>query len=173
MVTPKDFFHRLTKIKNYITNPHGNERQWKVDHAHFNWWGEDLNKFVCKWCVCPSRLTPPQVLKKANAAEKKGWTKNMVQARHNLGLTERDKTFAYKHINLMVKKLFKIAISTTSRTARLAVCESRIYNSILSAKKYEKKRPNKQGWMTEAAVFQYFPAVWGYLCYVELMSLLN
>ena len=22
MVTPKDFFHRLTKIKNYITNPH-------------------------------------------------------------------------------------------------------------------------------------------------------
>ena len=26
MVTPKDFFHRLTKIKNYITNPHGNEK---------------------------------------------------------------------------------------------------------------------------------------------------
>ena len=26
MVTPKDFFHRLTKIKNYITNPHDNER---------------------------------------------------------------------------------------------------------------------------------------------------
>ena len=24
MVTPKDFFHRLTKIKNYITNPHDN-----------------------------------------------------------------------------------------------------------------------------------------------------
>ena len=167
MVTPKDFFHRLTKIKNYITNPHGNEREWKVDHAHFNWWGEDLNKFVCKWCVCPSRLTPPQVLKKANAAEKKGWTRNMVQARHDLGLTEREKTFTCKHINLTVKKLFKIAISTTSRMAGLAVCKSRIYNFILPAKKYEKKRPNKQGWMTEAAVFQYFPAVWGYLGYVE------
>ena len=57
--------------------------------------------------------------------------------------------------------------------AGLAVCKSRIYNFILPAKKYEKKRPNKQGWMTEAAVFQYFPAVWGYLGYVELMSLLN
>ena len=71
------------------------------------------------------------------------------------------------------KKLFKIAIRTTSRTAELAVCKSRIYNFILSAKKYEKKRPNKQGCMTEAAVFQCFPAVLGYLGYVELMSLLN
>ena len=96
-----------------------------------------------------------------------------MQARHDLGLTEREKTFTYKHINLTVKKLFKIVISTTSRMAGLAVCKSRIYNFILSAKKYEKKRPNKQGCMTEAAVFQYFPAVWGYLCYVELMSLLN
>ena len=69
---------------------------------------------------------------------------NMVQVHHNLGLTEREKTFTYKHINLTVKKLFKIAISTTSRTAGLAVCKSRIYNFILSAKKYEKKRPNKQ-----------------------------
>ena len=76
-------------------------------------------------------------------------------------------------INLTAKKLFKIAIRTTSRTARLAVCKSRISNFILSAKKYEKKRPNKQGCMTEAAVFQCFPAVLGYLCYVELMSLLN
>ena len=76
-------------------------------------------------------------------------------------------------INLTAKKLFKIAIRTTSRTARLAVCKSRIYNFILSAKKYEKKRPNKQGCMTEAAVFQCFPAVFGYLGYVELMSLLN
>ena len=66
-------------------------------------------------------------------------------------------------INLTAKKLFKIAVRTTSRTAGLAVCKSRIYNFILPAKKYEKKRPNKQGWMTEAAVFQYFPAVWGYL----------
>ena len=73
-------------------------------------------------------------------------------------------------INLTAKKLFKIAIRTTSRTARLAVCKSRISNFILSAKKYEKKRPNKQGFMTEAAVFQYFHAVLGY---VELMSLLN
>ena len=76
-------------------------------------------------------------------------------------------------INLTAKKLFKIAIRTTSRTARLAVCKSRISNFILSAKKYEKKRPNKQGCMTEAAVFQCFPAVLGYLCYVELMCLLN
>ena len=76
-------------------------------------------------------------------------------------------------INLTAKKLFKIAIRTTSRTARLAVCKSRISNFILSAKKYEKKRPNKQGCMTEAAVFQCFPAVLGYLCYVELMSLLS
>ena len=97
----------------------------------------------------------------------------MVQARHDLGLTEREETFTYKHINLTVKKLFKIAISTTSRMAGLAVCKSRIYNFILSAKKYKKKRPNKQGCITEAAVFQYFPAVWGYLGYVELMSLLN
>ena len=76
-------------------------------------------------------------------------------------------------INLTAKKLFKIAIRTTSRTAGLAVCKSRIYNFILPAKKYEKKRPNKQGCMTEAAVFQCFPAVLGYLCYVELMCLLN
>ena len=76
-------------------------------------------------------------------------------------------------INLTAKKLFKIAVRTTSRTAGLAVCKSRIYNFILPAKKYEKKRPNKQGCMTEAAVFQCFPAVLGYLCYVELMSLLN
>ena len=69
----------------------------------------------------------------------------MVQARHDLGLTEREKTFTYKHINLTVKKLFKIVISTTSRMAGLAVCKSRIYNFILPAKKYEKKRPNKQG----------------------------
>ena len=48
-------------------------------------------------------------------------------------------------INLTAKKLFKIAIRTTSRTAGLAVCKSRIYNFILSAEKYEKKRPNKQG----------------------------
>ena len=115
----------------------------------------------------------PHIWPHPNAAEKKGWTRNMVQARHDLGLTEREKTFTYKHINLTVKKLFKIAISTTSRMAGLAVCKSRIYNFILPAKKYEKKRPNKQGWMTEAAVFQYFPAVWGYLGYVELMSLLN
>ena len=66
-------------------------------------------------------------------------------------------------INLTAKKLFKI----------LAVCKSRIYNFILPPKKYEKKRPNKQGCMTEAAVFQCFPAVWDYLGYVELMSLLN
>ena len=67
-------------------------------------------------------------------------------------------------INLTAKKLFKISpIRTTSRTARLAVCKSRIYNFILPAKKYEKKRPNKQGCMTEAAVFQCFPTVWGYL----------
>ena len=46
-------------------------------------------------------------------------------------------------INLTAKKLLKIAIRTTSRTAELAVCKSRIYNFILSAKKYEKKRPNK------------------------------
>ena len=76
-------------------------------------------------------------------------------------------------INLTAKKLFKIAIRTTSRTAGLAVCKSRISNFILSAKKYEKKRPNKQGCMTEAAVFRCFPAVLGYLGYVELMSLLN
>ena len=76
-------------------------------------------------------------------------------------------------INLTAKKLFKIAVRTTSRTAALAVCKSRIYNFILPAKKYEKKRPNKQGCMTEAAVFQCFPAVLGYLCYVELMCLLN
>ena len=76
-------------------------------------------------------------------------------------------------INLTAKKLFKTAIRTTSRTAGLAVCKSRIYNFILSAKKYEKKRPSKQECMTEAAVFQCFSAVWGYLCYVELMSLLN
>ena len=42
-------------------------------------------------------------------------------------------------INLTAKKLFKIAIRTTSRTAGLAVCKSRISNFILSAKKYEKK----------------------------------
>ena len=76
-------------------------------------------------------------------------------------------------INLTAKKLFKIAIRTTSRTAGIAVCKNRIYNFILSAKKYEKKRPNKQGYMTEAAFFQCFPAVWGYLCYVELTSLLK
>ena len=133
---------------------------------------------VCASCICCStlerrKLIPSQVLKKANATEKKGWTRNMVQARHDLGLTEREETFTYKHINLTVKKLFKIAISTTSRMAGLAVCKSSIYNFILPAKKYEKKRPNKQGCMTEAAVFQCFPAVWGYLGYVELMSLLN
>ena len=66
-------------------------------------------------------------------------------------------------INLTAKKLFKIAIRTTARTTGLAVCKSRIYNFILPAKKYEKKRPNKQGCMTEAAVFQCFPTVWGYL----------
>ena len=76
-------------------------------------------------------------------------------------------------INLTAKKLFKIAIRTTSRTAALAVCKSRIYNFILPAEKYEKKRPNKQGCMTEAAVFQCFSAVWGYWGYVELMSVLN
>ena len=76
-------------------------------------------------------------------------------------------------INLTAKKLFKIAIRKTSRTAGLAVCKSRISNFILPAEKYEKKRLNKQGYMTEAAVFQCFPAVWGYLGYVELMSLLN
>ena len=97
----------------------------------------------------------------------------MVQACHDLGLTEREKTFTYKHINLTVKKLFKIAIRKTSRTAEPAVCKSRIYNFILPPKKYEKKRPNKQGCMTEAAVFQCFTAVFGYLGYVELMSLLN
>ena len=75
--------------------------------------------------------------------------------------------------NLTAKKLFKIVVRTTSRTAGLAVCKRRISNFILSAKKYEKKRPNKQGCMTEAAVFQCFPAVLGYLGYVELMSLLN
>ena len=48
-------------------------------------------------------------------------------------------------INLTAKKLFKIAIRTTSRTAGLAVCKSRIYNFILPAKTYEKKTPNKQG----------------------------
>ena len=58
---------------------------------------------------------------------------------------EREKTFTYKHIDLTVKKLFKIAISTMSRMAGLAVCKSRIYNFILPAKKYENKRPNKQG----------------------------
>ena len=72
-------------------------------------------------------------------------------------------------INLTAKKVFKIAVRTTSRTAGLAVCKSRISNFILSAKKYEKKRPNKQVCMTEAAVFQCFPAVLGYLGYVELM----
>ena len=76
-------------------------------------------------------------------------------------------------INLTVKKLFKFAIRKMSRTAGLAFCKSRIYNFILPAEKYEKKRPNKQGCMTEAAAFQCFPAVWGYLGYVELMSLLN
>ena len=76
-------------------------------------------------------------------------------------------------INLTAKKLFKIAVRTTSRTAALAVWKSRFYNFILPAKKYEKKRPNKQGCMTEAAVFQCFSAVWGYWGYVELMSLLN
>ena len=75
--------------------------------------------------------------------------------------------------NLTAKKLFKIPVRTTSRTAGPAVCKSRISNFILSAKKYGKKRPNKQGCMTEAAVFQCFPAVLGYLGYVELMSLLN
>ena len=59
-------------------------------------------------------------------------------------------------INLTAKKLFKIAIRTTSRTAGLAVCKSRISIFILPAKKYEKTRPNKQGCMTEAAVFQCF-----------------
>ena len=72
-------------------------------------------------------------------------------------------------INLTAKKVFKIAVRTTSRTAGLAVCKSRISNFILSAKKYEKKRPNKQVCMTEAAVFQCFPVVLGYLGYVELM----
>ena len=48
-------------------------------------------------------------------------------------------------INLTATKLFKIAVRTTSRTAALAVCKSRIYKFILPAKKYEKKRPNKQG----------------------------
>ena len=48
-------------------------------------------------------------------------------------------------INLTAKKLFKISIRTMSRTAGLAFCKSRIYNFILPAKKYEKKRPNKQG----------------------------
>ena len=48
-------------------------------------------------------------------------------------------------INLTAKKLFKIAIRTTSRTAGLAVCKSRIYNFILPAKTCEKKTPNKQG----------------------------
>ena len=76
-------------------------------------------------------------------------------------------------INLTAKKLLKIAIRTTSRTAGLAVCKSKIYNFILPAKKYVKKRQNKQACMTEAAVFQCFPAVLGYLCYVELMCLLN
>ena len=76
-------------------------------------------------------------------------------------------------INLTVKKLFKIVIRTTSKTAKRAVCKSRIYNFILPAKKYENKRPNKQGCMTEATVSQCFPAVWDYLSYVELMSLIN
>ena len=75
--------------------------------------------------------------------------------------------------NLTAKKLFKIPVRTTSRTAGPAVCKSRISNFILSAKKYGKKRPNKQGCMTEAAVFQCFPAVLGYLGYVELISLLT
>ena len=48
-------------------------------------------------------------------------------------------------INLTAKKLFKIAIRTTSRTAGLAVRKSRIYNFILRAKKYENQRQNKQG----------------------------
>ena len=64
-------------------------------------------------------------------------------------------------INLTAKKLFKIAIRTTSRTAGLAVCKSRIYNFILPAEKCEKKRPNKQGCMTEAAVFQLLCGVIG------------
>ena len=43
-------------------------------------------------------------------------------------------------INLTVKKLFKIAIRKTSRTAGLAVCKSRIYNFILSAQKIRKEK---------------------------------
>ena len=35
----------------------------------------------------------------------------MVQADHDLGLTEREKMFTYKHINLTVKKVFMIAIN--------------------------------------------------------------
>ena len=42
-------------------------------------------------------------------------------------------------INLTAKKLFKIAIRTTSRTAGLAVCKSRISNFILSAKNTKRK----------------------------------
>ena len=64
----------------------------------------------------------------------------MVQACHDLGLTEREKTFTYIHINLTVKKLFKIAISTTSRTAGLAVCKSRIYNFNLVSQKIRKEK---------------------------------
>ena len=64
----------------------------------------------------------------------------MVQACHDLGLTEREKTFTYKHINLTVKKLFKIAISTTSRMAGLAVCKSRIYNFNLVSQKIRKEK---------------------------------
>ena len=76
-------------------------------------------------------------------------------------------------INLTAKKLSKIAIRTTSRTAELAVCKRKIYNFSLASLKIRKKRPNKQGCMTEAAVFQCFPAVLGYLGYVELISLLT
>ena len=64
----------------------------------------------------------------------------MVQACHDLGLTEREKTFTYKHINLTVKKLFKIAISATSRMAGLAVCKSRIYNFNLVSQKIRKEK---------------------------------
>ena len=77
MVTPKDFFHRLTKIKNYITNPHDNievrnERLSSGIICSFQLMGEDLNKFVCKWCVCPSHLTPPQCSREKRMNKKYG-----------------------------------------------------------------------------------------------------
>ena len=53
-------------------------------------------------------------------------------------------------INLTAKKLLKIAIRTTWRMTGLAVCKSRIYNFILSAKKYEKKgQINKDAWLKQ------------------------